>query len=354
MMAIKSLEINSKEIHLMKSVTSADYSGKTVLTNSSWEYVELWLKRQSSEKSKRALFYWSQAKNFYIASENLPIESRPLTSYYCCMNAAKALLAIKGPDSIDFDNLSHGISSDRRQWGKSNNIKNAEVVFWGSGVLFELSKYFKEEAGKKKYSVYDLMYNIPCIHRAFSLTYSCPELFIPIRDIKYIVDSELKKGWVQFQVDERYANGNSLRYVPKQYEKVKYQNSTKYLMRKKQRFAWDIHGDKKQRLEALSKYHGSIRKDLLYIYGDARLWYIKKDIDTNQHILKRNSITLIFAVFHWLSELVRYNPEKFESLMKTNQNWLIHEFVDNSLYQYIDEISCEITENDIMTSGYRK
>ena len=105
-MAIKSLEINSKEIHLMKSVTSADYSGKTVLTNSSWEYVELWLKRQSSEKSKRALFYWSQAKNFYIASENLPIESRPLTSYYCCMNATKALLAIKGPDSIDFDNLS--------------------------------------------------------------------------------------------------------------------------------------------------------------------------------------------------------------------------------------------------------
>ena len=39
-MAIKSLEINSKEIHLMKSVTSADYSGKTVLTNSSWEYVD--------------------------------------------------------------------------------------------------------------------------------------------------------------------------------------------------------------------------------------------------------------------------------------------------------------------------
>ena len=67
-MAIKPLEINSKEIHLMKPVTSADYSGKTVLTNSSWEYVELWLKRQSSEKSKRALFYWSQAKNFYIAS----------------------------------------------------------------------------------------------------------------------------------------------------------------------------------------------------------------------------------------------------------------------------------------------
>ena len=93
-MAIKSLEINSKEIHLMKSVTSADYSGKTVLTNSSWEYVELWLKRQSSEKSKRALLYWSQAKNFYIASENLPIESRPLTSYCWLSKDQTALILI--------------------------------------------------------------------------------------------------------------------------------------------------------------------------------------------------------------------------------------------------------------------
>lgn len=353
-MTIKPLEINSKAVHIMKSVTAANYSGKTVLTNSSWEYVELWLKRQSSEKSKRALFYWLQAKNFYMASEVLPIESRPLTSYYCCLNAAKALLAIKGPDTIDFDNLSHGISSDRKQWANSNDIKKAEVIFNGSGVLFELSRYFNEEAIKKKYSVYDLMYNIPCIHRAFSITYGCCELFIPVKDVCFIIDTSIKKGWVQFQIDGRYANGRSLKYVPKSYEKVKYKDSNGYLMRKKQRFNWDIHEKIDVRLQALSKYHGSIRKDLLYIQGDARLWYIKKDIKTNSHILNRNSITLIFAVFHWLSELVRYNPEKFESLMKTKQNWLIHEFVDKSLNQYIDEISCEITENDIMTTGYRK
>lgn len=125
-------------------------------------------------------------------------------------------------------------------------------------------------------------------------------------------------------------------------------------MRKKKRFDWDIHKDIKIRLESLSKYHCTLRKDLLYIYGDTKLWYLKKEISTNKHILRRNSITLIFAVFHWLSELVRYNPEKFEKLMKTKQNWLIHDFVENSLCQYIDEISCEITENDIMVPGYRK
>lgn len=353
-MSTKPLEINSKEIQLLKSITSADYSGKTVLTNSSWEFVELWFKRQSSKKATNALFYWTQAKNFYIASEALPIESRPLTAYYCCLNAAKALLIMKGDENIDFDNISHGISSDRKQWGKSCDLKKAEVKFLCKGVLFELSKYFNEECNGHEYMIYDLMYNIPCIHRTFSLTYHCSELFIPIKDVKFIINTDIKKGWVQFQVDKKYANGNSLKYAPKRYEKTLSTDDSIYLMRKKKRFDWDIHKDIKIRLESLSKYHCTLRKDLLYIYGDTKLWYLKKEISTNKHILRRNSITLIFAVFHWLSELVRYNPEKFEKLMKTKQNWLIHDFVENSLCQYIDEISCEITENDIMVPGYRK
>lgn len=193
-MAIKSLEINSKALHLMKAVTNADSNAKTVLTNSAWEYVELWLKRQKTEQGEKALFYWKQAYNFYNASECLSTESRPLTAYYCCLNATKALLKMKGRSNINFDSIGHGITSDRRQWSNSN-IKDAKVIFLGSGVLFELSKYLDEEAIKKIYYVYDLFYNLACVHRAFSITYRCAELFIPIRDVKYIVDTEAKKGY---------------------------------------------------------------------------------------------------------------------------------------------------------------
>ena len=68
----------------------------------------------------------------------------------------------------------------------------------------------------------------------------------------------------------------------------------------------------------------------------------------------RYSLTLIFAVMHWMSELVRYNPQKFEKLMESKQNWLLHEFIEKALYQFVDEISCEITHQEIMTTGYRK
>jgi len=40
--------------------------------------------------------------------------------------------------------------------------------------------------------------------------------------------------------------------------------------------------------------------------------------------------------------------------MKSKQNWLIHEFINKGLDQFIDEISCEITGEDIMCTGYRK
>ena len=56
---------------------------------------------------------------------------------------------------------------------------------------------------------------------------------------------------------------------------------------------------------------------------------------------------------HWLSELVRYNPEKFEKLMGTKQNWVIHEFIEIALDHFLNEISCEITGMDIMSPAER-
>lgn len=40
--------------------------------------------------------------------------------------------------------------------------------------------------------------------------------------------------------------------------------------------------------------------------------------------------------------------------MKSKQNWLLHEFINNALDQFVDEVGCEITGEDIMCTGYRK
>lgn len=349
----KPIIINSKTITILKPLTSAEYQEKTVLTNSAWEYVELWLRRKAGKEAEEALFYWQQAKHFFKASECLPENSKPLTAYYCCLNATKALLCI---NKIDVHNISHGITHDRHLCTKSNSLDKAEVIFLGGGALTELSRYLGEDVTKRTYTIKDLLYNIPCVHRTFSITYSgFAELFIPIHNIYFVREDTTSQAWVQFAIDKRYANSAALKYLPSGYKKTITAETDEYIVRKENaRFKWDIHESSAERFSKLSAYHKKIRKELHYIYGDTRIWYIKKDIPKNKHIIKRNSLTLIFAVMHWMSELVRYNPEKFEKYMNSKQNWLLHEFIENALYQFVDEISCEITHQEIMSSGFRK
>lgn len=79
----------------------------------------------------------------------------------------------------------------------------------------------------------------------------------------------------------------------------------------KKRFNWDIHKPIEERKELLNKYHEKVRSYLFYIYGESKLWYIKKQVAGNEDLEFAPSSVLIFSIFHWLSELVRYNPKLY-------------------------------------------
>lgn len=78
----KILKVGNREIRLMKSYSLPNYKSKTVLTNSIFDFIELWLMRDTNAVGKEALFYWRQAKNFYESTLAIPIESKPLTAYF--------------------------------------------------------------------------------------------------------------------------------------------------------------------------------------------------------------------------------------------------------------------------------
>lgn len=61
-----------------------------------------------------------------------------------------------------------------------------------------------------------------------------------------------------------------------------------------------------------------------------------------------NDMLITMAAMHRISEIVRYKPEQMGNIMKSKENWLIHEFLTLSLDQFIDEIAAEITGQEIM------
>lgn len=348
------LKIGNRPIKLMKAHSNPDFKCRTVLSNSTYEYVELWLRNQKGPKFQEALFYWKQSRHFYRASLDLPIDAKPLTSYYSIMNAAKALLVIQG---ISVINIGHGVSSSRQYI--TGNIRKDKITFGATGVLCGLSRILEEAVDKRDYTVYDLLYNLPCVHRTFTITNrDATELFVPINNISFAltnnVDVTRREVYIRFGVDNSYDTPMTRRYLPAKVKFAQPPNNELPYYRIKKQFKWNIHNSMDKRLKDLNKYHKGARKVFYYIHGSQMLWYIKKNLPQNEHLIDRHSMTIIYGVMHWLSEQVRYSPNIFNKLMKSKQNWLIQEFIDLGLSQFIDEISSEITGANIMCTGYRK
>jgi len=344
-----------KFIKIKRALINPNYTSKTVLTDSTWNYVEIFLKQKKSSNAKEALFYWEQSKNFYKATLTLSLVSKPLTTYYCFLNATKALLTYKKKNF----NLKHGVSGKRTSNGRIK-LQNEIVTLKPKGVLSGLSEYYKNpiKSNEPELNLKDILYNLPFIHRAFQLTFDNPttygELFIPIEKPRFVYDKYTKKGWFEAELEPDYSNKSTLNSLVGFSLDRKYLKKTNYVIRRNKSFLWDTNRNKPnaESLESFNKYYFNIRKKLRYIYSPSNLWYIKRT-NLKNHIINRHTTVLIYAAMHRLSELSRYQPQTLEKHLESEHSWLLIEFINKSMLQFIDNISSEITGQDFRVTGFR-
>ena len=77
------------------------------------------------------------------------------------------------------------------------------------------------------------------------------------------------------------------------------------------------------------------------------MWYLKRNVDTDK-IVNMYSPTITFAIMHRLSELSRYSPDRLQHILDSQMGWVVSEFIKLAPFQFIDEISAEITGKEIM------
>lgn len=320
-----------------KGVLSANFESEHVLSNNPWQYVELWLKRDGKSE---ALSYWRQARRFSEASMLLSPEAAPLTLYYSFLNATKALLITKQVSASD----NHGVAGKRPEDAK-NVLANETVSFKSGGVLPALCKHFGETDEGADYSLKDILWNIPFIHRSFLLTFrSSKELFIPLERARYVCKKNSKEAYFEAEIMPRFSDRRSLASIPSSFECFE-ENDRKFVRRKKC-FAWYTGrtnaAQKKSAIDRLQNYHSTTRRAIVHISGNRDLWYLKRSYETNS-VGHRHTLVLMFAAMHRLSELSRYDPAGFDRHLDGQANWLLTEFIENVTDQFVDQIATEIT-----------
>jgi len=344
----EAVKYKNTDIKIRKPKIFADLPSKTVLTDSTWQYVEIYL---HSKGQTDALFYWEQARNFYESTKSLTLISKPLTSYYCFLNATKALLEVKG---VGYD-LAHGVTG--KKIDGHININNEIIKFQPRGVVSALGIYLGENTPENglEVTLKDIFYNLPYIHRAFTITYkNMAELFIPIINPRFVYDKQEKKGWLEIQLEKEHSNSRTLGRLIGYSIDRNYDNSKFYTLRRNKKFNWDAprNNPTQESIESLESYYKNRRKELRYIYSPNELWYVKRK-DLQNHIIDKSTLTLTIGAMHRLSELSRYNPQILSKHLTKDASWLLTEFINKSIYQFIDQISSEITGNDFRMTGFR-
>lgn len=343
-MSFKNIEFKGKHLTIHKAITKPDFGGKTVLVTDTWDYVDLWLRRSGKDTAR---FYWQQARSFYEATNELPKIASPLTAYYCFLNASKALLAAKGVHAAN----KHGVSG-HTSVGRTS-LSKEQVKFQPGGVLGALCTHLGEPvpAGGQSYTLDDILYNLPFVHRAYNLTFnSAIELYLPICEPRIVRSTTTHEAWFLAELTGKYANKTTLAKLPSHFEReLSVGNEKLFLVRSKQRFDWRPR-DKSASLTRYTNFHRTLRNDIFYIAGPHRLWYLKRGGNMAGRI-SRSSITMTFAAMHKLSELARYTPERLARHFECHHNWLLSEFIASAPAQFIDEISSEMTGLEFMTPG---
>lgn len=351
-MTTKYIKVKSKCIGLHKTIYTPEWGAKTVITNDCFAYVELYITRYGKSKlslnkkeQEYALSCWKQAQEFYTGLNNLSILAKPLLAYYSILNAAKTLLICKHKLP---QNEHHGLSGE--QEGNAH-LSNEFIKVKGSGILPSLSKYYGEKENRDEFSLKNLLYNLPYVQRAYNLSYrSSTELFIPIEKSFYVhkKDAFGNEGWLNIILNKRYDNLTFLNKIPSSFEKDEYASNDKELvLRTKKRIIFKSKENIEKQCQRISAMHRKYRTNLHYIASGQRLWYLKRKVETDK-IINMYSPTITFAIMHRLSELSRYSPERLQHILNSQMGWVVSEFIKLAPFQFIDEISAEITGKEIM------
>lgn len=341
-MPATAVALSRKPIEFHRALVEPDFGAPTAIADDPWNFVAMWLRFR---KQPDALTYWEQAQSFSDAAAILPPRSAPLPAYYCCLNAAKALLVARKQTFAE----SHGVGSTNMRGAAALNRETVRIT--NNGILGALRIYLQDGNKDIDTNLKEILANLAFVQRAFTLTFSASaDRFIPSQTPRLVRKNGSKETWFEFAISKRYASEKTLVTLGTGFERDHGQADA-FIVRAKKRFDWEKGASKlKDNLSRLLTYHARLRRRFQYIAGASTLWYVRREANDN---LDLSALTLIFAALHRLSELARYDPLRFERHLESQHNWLLVEFVRHSVRQFVDGIAAELTGHQILPSGIR-
>lgn len=221
------------------------------------------------------------------------------------------------------------------------------------GIAPALSQYLNEAESSTMHSLEELLFNLPCIHRTFCLTYkNQKDLFIPLTDCRLEFDPLALSVHFCGKISKDFAGPETFRRLPPSFVADLEFNDGRSIRSTATATLTRPEAKTAVERESVASLLRGLRPDLNYIFGAQTLWYAKA-IVSGPARLKRSPLTCTLLAMHRLSEICRYRPLELASFLNGQKNWLLTEFIRMSPKQFLDEISAELTGQQFMLPNVR-
>lgn len=308
-------------------------NNKKLIISDIWSFWDYVIKKANYEKEFMHSLL-EQAKNFYVAAENSPINSRPLLYYYSFLNLAKAAINIE--KKYGRVRYMHGLSENHHNRFLNSTIKISPIISGTKNVSAELLECLDGTTLSMGLNINVKGYLTHCVgvHRAYSEIYNMDEHFYRIEDYKLFKD---KKKYI-FRA-KLIAQAIDIPNIQGQGYNIIIEDGVYY---------WQE--------EVITTSYSTTRSSYFMLSQHLRIkgmWYfISNDgytIYISKHPNNRYSTeTIIYNSMFFLGSITRYHPYMFERIFSDKEQWLMSEFLTTQPKQFLYLLTAKILGQNVL------
>jgi hypothetical protein len=328
-----------------------------------WSYIADIIRRSEREHpSLSALHFSNQAQDFYHAALNSRLSAaKPLLSYYCLMNLAKAVVSCKS-NVRAISVAGHGIHAFEPSPNAPHKALNeAEVRADASseGRLNIYAEFFDAICNQKfekpvSYKMASLLPQVVVGHRAWAGIEGQTERFVSLREVKLMEDEHRGRLWIRFSLykDEIVWKGLSAEQflthcgLSDDFHQVLYeQHGEREIICFDQVLGnaiWPISELGQLLLRFKSKIWSVVTSDFPY-----RRYYVYVGPSHVDPQIVPQLLSIYLLAFYFGS-LVRYHPRFWAELLESEYSPFLNEFYSTFLNQFVFLVASDMGEQEII------
>jgi len=331
-----------------------------LLASDAWDALGQYARSVIPERRVRetANAFLTQSHGLYTAARSVEMPIQPLLYYYSFLNLAKVAILLKYPE-VKIENAIHGMGDPakppkvRKRFAlgtvavsarvKKKNKKKTQKIHVLNRLCEALG--YKPFCNGKRFSVRDMLSQVPSIHRAYCESMTERERILAIHRPSFLRSESEKTLWARLLLN-KYLDVSELTMRKRFNEHFRRTDAPGDLAGFRCFESKREYGFKRSAIEVLPQITKDLRSaGLRCMLTRAGYHYYAASHEPKKLVPQ---VVATYVALFYFSGLARYSPEALEALLQGKEGWAIRELLSTETQQWPYLLASEVLQREVV------